>query len=52
MVSILTLNRIDLVWADEQYWTTLLKVFKSITNISKPKEKRKVSASELNQFIR
>ena len=43
---------VDLEWADEQYWTTLLKIVREITEIRKPRKKEKVSASNMQNFIK
>lgn len=42
---------IDLNWADEQYWCTLLKVVREITDIRTPKKKEKITASGMQNFI-
>lgn len=55
MVATLTIARIDLEWADNQYWSTLYQVVEEINKIMQPKEKEtkkvKVSASQMQNFI-
>lgn len=53
MVATLTIARIDLEWADNQYWSTLYQVVEEINKIMQPKEtkKVKVSASQMQNFI-
>lgn len=52
MVAVLSTAKVDLEWADDQYWCTLLKVIREIAKINAPKEKKKVSAGEMSHFIR
>lgn len=51
MVAYLSVARIDLNWADEQYLSTLLKVMGEMNKLYTPKQKQKVSASEMQKFI-
>lgn len=44
--------KVDLQWADDQYWTTLYKVIRVIAKTYTPKEKKKVTASEMSAFIK
>lgn len=43
---------IDLKWADEQYWCTLLNIVREVADIRTPKKKEKVSASGMQNFIK
>lgn len=43
---------IDLNWADEQYWCTLLNIVREVADIRTPKKKEKVSASGMQNFIK
>ena len=52
MCATLTLSKVDLTWADDQYWSTLLKVVGEIAKVYKPKEKKKVTNTEMQNFIR
>ena len=52
MVASLSLLGIDLQWADNQYWTTLMKVMGDIIKIKKPRKREKVSANSIGKFIR
>ena len=53
MVAILGVSKIDLNWAENQYWTTLFKVIREMTKMMTPKERKKVSASEMQKnFIK
>lgn len=48
----LTLVKIDLEWADGQYWETLWEVIGEISNCYKKPQKHKLNANEIKQFIR
>lgn len=52
MCSVLATMHIDLNWADNQYLSTLLKVIREFNKLGKKPEKRKVTASEMGNFIR
>lgn len=52
MVALLSMAEVDLEWADGQYWTTLFNVFKEITILRTPKKKQKVTASQMQNFIK
>lgn len=52
IVARLCVARIPLEWADEQYLSTLFKVIGELNKIYTPKEKKKVSASEMQKHIR
>ena len=52
MCALLGVCKVDLNWADNQYWDTLFKVVGEYTKMITPKEKKKVSASEMKNFIR
>lgn len=52
MVASLSIAQIDLNWADNQYWTTLFAIIREKNAILKPKEKHKLSADEMQMFIR
>jgi len=52
MVSSLVVARIDLNWADEQYWVTLTNVIRDMNKSMQPKEKRKLKVSEAQKFIK
>lgn len=43
---------IDLQWADNQYWITLIKVIGEYTKMHTRKKKEKVTAKEMAGFIR
>lgn len=47
----LSMMRIDLNWADEQYFSTLMTVVDEYAKISKKPEKKKVGANEIGKFI-
>ena len=52
MVASLSIAKIDLEWAENQYWFTLFKVIGEINSMLKPKEKKKVSAAQMSKFIK
>lgn len=52
MVALLSVLHIDLNWADDQYWCTLLAVIRETNIIRTPKKKEKVTASEMQQLIK
>lgn len=52
MVSSLCVLGIDLEWADNQYWSTLIKVIGEIVKIRTPKKKEKVTASQMSKYIK
>ena len=52
MCALLGASKIDLNWADNQYWCTLLDVIREYSKLMTPKEKRKVTASEMQAFIK
>ena len=43
---------VDLEWADNQYWTTLVQLIREATEIRTPKKKEKISASQMQKFIK
>ena len=52
MVTLLCVSKVDLTWADEQYWYVLFNVIREYSNMMTPKERRKVTASEMQKFIK
>lgn len=52
MVSSLCVLGIDLQWAENQYWSTLINVIGEIVKIRTPKKQQKVTASEMRGFIK
>ncbi len=52
MVASLSVAKIDLMWAEDQYWSTLLKVIGAVTKFYTPKEKRKLNSGEAQKYIR
>lgn len=52
LCCVLATMHIDLNWADDQYMTTLLKIVREYNKLGKKSEKRKVTASEMGNFIR
>ena len=52
LCSVLATMHIDLNWADDQYFNTLLKIIREFNKLGKKPEKRKVTASEMGNFIR
>lgn len=52
MVAALCMAKIDLNWAEDQYWCTLLKVIREITKLNAPRQKEKVSASQMQKYIK
>ena len=52
MVASLSVLGIDLEWAEDQYWSTLIRVIGEIVKIRTPKKKQKVTASEMGGFIK
>lgn len=52
MVASLSIARIDLNWAEDQYWSTLLKVIREKTRMLTPKERKPVSAKQMEGFVR
>lgn len=52
MVASLCVLGIDLEWADDQYWSTLINVVGEIVKIRTPKKKEKVTAVQMKGFIR
>ena len=51
MVALLGVSKVDLNWAEDQYWYVLFKVIREYAKIMTPKEKRKLSAHEMQNFI-
>lgn len=47
----LSMIHIDLNWADDQYFNTLMDIMEEYANIGKKSEKKKVGASEIGKFI-
>lgn len=47
----LSTARIDLNWADDQYFYTLMNILDEYTKIGKKPEKKKVGASEIGKFV-
>lgn len=52
MVASLCVLGVDLKWADNQYWSTLLKVIGEVVELRTPKKKEKVSASAMQKYIK
>ena len=52
MTANLVVAKVDLEWADNQYWLTLNKVVSELNKIMRPNEKRKLKTSEAQKFIR
>ena len=52
MVASLCALGIDLNWADDQYWSTLLNVIGEMTKLRTPKKMEKVSAPQMQKYIR
>lgn len=44
--------KIDLIWAEDQYWSTLLKCIGEYNRLHTPKEKRKLTSNEVKSYIR
>lgn len=42
--------RVDLSWADDQYWSTLFGVIRELTK-ERPK-KKKVGASQIDKYVK
>lgn len=51
MVASLVLAKIDLAWADNQYWCTLFEVIREINKAITPKEKKKLTANDMAKFV-
>jgi len=51
-MAYLSLFKIDLRWADNQYTYRLFELMRDITNITNPPKREKISASEITNFIR
>lgn len=47
----LAMIHIDLAWADDQYFNTLMDIVDEYTKIGKKPEKKKVGASDIGKFI-
>lgn len=52
MVALLGVSKVDLMWAEDQYWSTLFNVIREYGKLMTPKEKKKVSAGEMQSFIK
>ena len=52
MTAILTLYKVDLSWADNQYWTTLFKVMRELNTTYNPPKKVEVSNTQMQSFIK
>ena len=52
MIASLCALGIDLNWADDQYWITLLQVIGESVKLRTPKKKEKVSASAMQKYIK
>lgn len=52
MVATLCVAKVDLNWAEDQYWSTLFNVIGDLSKIYTKKEKRKLKASEANRFVK
>ena len=52
MCALLVASKIPLEWADNQYWCTLSQVVTELIKYTTPKKKEKVSASEMQNFIK
>lgn len=52
MVASLCVLGVDLNWADDQYWSTLVNIIGASARIRTPKKKEKVSAPSMQKFIR
>ena len=47
----LSMMRIDLNWADDQYLSTLMNILDEYGKMTKKPEKKKVGANEIGKFI-
>ena len=47
----LAMIHIDLNWADDQYFITLMNLMDEYTKIGKKPERKKVGASDIGKFI-
>lgn len=52
MVASLSIAKIDLNWADDQYWSVLFNVIREVNQILTPKKKEKVTAEKMRSFIK
>ena len=54
MCATLSIAKIDMEWADNQYWSTLFAVIREKTSMLMPKQvkKEKMSATQMQNFIR
>lgn len=52
MVSLLCVAKVDLKWADNQYWSVLYKVVGELARFYAPKQKKKITSSEASKYIR
>jgi len=52
MISMLTVCKIDLNWAENQYWSTLLKCIGEVNRLHTPSKKEKLTAKEAKNYIR
>ena len=48
----LCVAKVDLNWADNQYWNVLFKVVGEVSKFYAPKEKKPITTSEASKFIR
>ena len=48
----LTIAKIDLNWAEDQYWCTLLKCVREINRLHTPSKKEKLTKEEAKNYIR
>lgn len=52
MCALLGTSKIPLEWADNQYWCTLTRIFNETAKMLAPKKKEKVTAQQMQSFIR
>ena len=45
------MNRIDLNWADSQYWSTLFEVIGEVAKFHEKPQKKKVSTDQISKMI-
>ena len=48
----LCVAKVDLNWADNQYWKVLFNVVGEISKVYAPKEKKPITTSEASNYIR
>lgn len=52
MCATLSMIHVDLSWADDQYWVTLIKLIREYTKAHTKPKKEKLTAKEMSGFIR